>query len=118
MKNRVLSLALALVLLGLLPATALAVEGDMEELKAFRDETNSGDSAVSRTVEEFKAQSSFSGWDFSGVWKMSAALGQPVLRSEPEPCCHPICGASCKHTGADAHENVTWKALNQASFTA
>lgn len=30
---------------------------------------------------------------------------------------HPVCGASCSHTGAESHGNVAWTALSQDSFT-
>lgn len=52
--------------------------------KGIGDDSSSV-SATSKTAEEFKAQTTFTDWNFSGVWKMSTALGRPILTKNPEP---------------------------------
>lgn len=60
------------------------VQGVFYDSEAYTGAPEAIEGVTGLAAEQFKVLEAFTGWDFDGVWKMSAALGRPVLRSVPE----------------------------------
>lgn len=63
-------------------------------------------SAEVKTADEFKVQSTFTEWNFTGTWTMNQALSRPILTDNPESESHTH--KICNDTECTDHEDITW----------
>ena len=70
----------------------------------------------SLTADEFSKQSSFKGFDFENVWKMSATENRPILQNEPNVIAVEIetkTGKTAKLKDVDKNNVLSWSSSNK-----